>query len=82
MKRYKIQSLIGDGTYGLVYLAVHAETREKVAVKTMKRRYNSWDEVMDLREVREVSYQKLFALFALFILNLRIKQRIFFCFQI
>ena len=30
------------------------ETREKVAIKTMKRRYHSWDEVMDLREVKSL----------------------------
>ena len=30
LKRYKILGLIGDGTYGLVYLALNADTREKV----------------------------------------------------
>ena len=54
LKRYKIQSLIGDGTYGLVYLALNAETHERVAIKTMKRKYHSWDEVMDLREVKSL----------------------------
>ena len=45
LKRYKILSLIGDGTYGLVYLATNVETRERVAIKAMKRKYHSWDEV-------------------------------------
>ena len=45
LKRYKILSLIGDGTYGLVYLATNIETRERVAIKAMKRKYHSWDEV-------------------------------------
>ncbi len=31
LKRYKILSLVGDGTYGLVYLAINSETREKVS---------------------------------------------------
>ena len=30
------------------------ETREKVAIKTMKRKYHSWNEVMDLREVKSL----------------------------
>ena len=54
LKRYKILSLIGDGTYGLVYMATNVETREKVAIKAMKRKYHSWDEVMDLREVKSL----------------------------
>ena len=54
LKRYKILSLIGDGTYGLVYLATNVETGEKVAIKSMKRRYHSWDEVTDLREVKSL----------------------------
>ena len=54
LKRYKILSLIGDGTYGLVYLATNVETSEKVAIKSMKRRYHSWDEVTDLREVKSL----------------------------
>jgi hypothetical protein len=45
LKRYKLLSLIGDGTYGLVYLATNVETRERVAIKAMKRKYHSWDEV-------------------------------------
>ena len=102
--RYKMINLVGDGTYGLVYLAYNQESKEKVAakgsdhwfwiptlfllvhwtlynikiaddhdchiqtnetmsfslwrssswqvaIKTMKRKYHSWSEVMDLREV-------------------------------
>ena len=54
LKRYKILSLVGDGTYGLVYMATNVETREKVAIKAMKRKYHSWDEVMDLCEVKSL----------------------------
>jgi serine/threonine protein kinase len=54
LKRYKMINLVGDGTYGLVYLALNQETREKVAIKTMKRKYHSWAEVMDLREVKSL----------------------------
>ena len=54
LRRYKMINLVGDGTYGLVYLAYNHETREKVAIKTMKRKYYSWNEVMDLREVKSL----------------------------
>lgn len=35
-------------------MAQNQETKERVAIKTMKKRYNSWDEVMSLREVRSL----------------------------
>lgn len=35
-------------------MALNVDTREKVAIKTMKRKYHSWDEVMDLREVKSL----------------------------
>ena len=35
-------------------MATNVETREKVAIKAMKRKYHSWDEVMDLREVKSL----------------------------
>lgn len=54
LRRYKMIQLVGDGTYGLVYLAFNQETREKVAIKTMKKKYHSWGEVMDLREVKSL----------------------------
>ena len=54
LKRYKMINLVGDGTYGLVYLAFNQESKEKVAIKTMKRKYYSWSEVMDLREVKSL----------------------------
>lgn len=54
LRRYKMINLVGDGTYGLVYLAYNQESREKVAIKTMKRKYHSWSEVMDLREVKSL----------------------------
>ena len=35
-------------------MATNVESREKVAIKAMKRKYHSWDEVMDLREVKSL----------------------------
>lgn len=42
----------GDGTYGTVYEAINNSTRETVAIKKMKRKFESWEEAMSLREVQ------------------------------
>ncbi|KAM7293752.1 serine/threonine-protein kinase ICK isoform X1 [Ixodes scapularis] len=57
MKRYQLLHQLGDGTFGSVVLARSLDTGEKVAVKRMKKKYYSWDECMNLREVK--SLQKL-----------------------
>ncbi|XP_015788644.1 serine/threonine-protein kinase ICK-like [Tetranychus urticae] len=57
MNRYVMLSQLGDGTYGTVLLAQRLDTGEKVAIKKMKKRYYSWEECMNLREVK--SLQKL-----------------------
>ncbi|KAL5243336.1 hypothetical protein ACI65C_010746 [Semiaphis heraclei] len=45
---------LGDGTYGSVVLGQNIDTGEKVAIKRMKRKYYSWDEAMNLREVKSL----------------------------
>lgn len=52
MNRYITLSQLGDGTYGTVVLAQRKDTGEKVAIKRMKRKYYSWEEAMNLREVK------------------------------
>lgn len=52
MNRYVMLSQLGDGTYGSVILAKKIDTGEKVAVKRMKKKYYSWEECMNLREVK------------------------------
>nr|CAI5855102.1 unnamed protein product [Callosobruchus analis] len=54
MNRYSILHQLGDGTYGSVVLAQRKDTGEKVAIKRMKRKYYSWDEAMNLREVKSL----------------------------
>ncbi|KAK7100797.1 serine/threonine-protein kinase ICK-like isoform X3 [Littorina saxatilis] len=54
MNRYNIQKQLGDGTYGSVLLGVTHETGEKVAIKKMKKKYYSWDECLNLREVKSL----------------------------
>ncbi|KAF0287707.1 Serine/threonine-protein kinase MAK [Amphibalanus amphitrite] len=54
MHRYSILKVLGDGTYGDVSLGLNKETGEKVAIKRMKRKYTSWEEAMNLREVKSL----------------------------
>ncbi|CAH1155613.1 unnamed protein product [Phaedon cochleariae] len=54
MNRYTILHQLGDGTYGSVVLGQRKDTGEKVAIKRMKRKYYSWDEAMNLREVKSL----------------------------
>jgi len=52
MNRYVMLNQLGDGTYGSVVLGQRIDTGEKVAIKRMKRKYYSWNEAMNLREVK------------------------------
>lgn len=52
MNRYITLTQLGDGTYGTVVLGQRKDTGEKVAIKRMKRKYYSWEEAMNLREVK------------------------------
>ena len=52
MDKFSIVDQIGDGTYGAVYEAINRQTRERVAIKKMKKKYVTWDECMSLREVQ------------------------------
>ncbi len=53
MNRYQMLKQVGDGTYGSVILG-RMENGEMVAIKKMKKKYYSWDECMDLREVKSL----------------------------
>eukprot|EP00116_Pleurobrachia_bachei_P004578 sb/3464840/ len=52
--KYTLMRSLGDGTYGSVCLAKNLTSGEQVAVKVMKRKYKSWQEAMDLREVKSL----------------------------
>ncbi|KAJ6846325.1 cyclin-dependent kinase F-4-like [Iris pallida] len=54
MDRYKIIKEVGDGTFGSVWRAINKQSGEIVAVKKMKRKYYSWEECMNLREVKSL----------------------------
>ncbi|XP_061416134.1 serine/threonine-protein kinase MAK-like isoform X1 [Lethenteron reissneri] len=54
MNRYTTIKQLGDGTYGSVLMGRSNETGELVAIKKMKRKFYSWDECMNLREVKSL----------------------------
>lgn len=54
MHRYEVQKCLGDGTYGSVHKAKNRQTNEVVAIKTMKRKYSSWEECINLREIKSL----------------------------
>ena len=56
MNRYKVTKQLGDGTYGSVLKAVNRQSGEIVAVKKMKKKFYSWDECMQLREIKIEQY--------------------------
>jgi len=54
MNRYKTIKPLGDGTYGSVVKAVNKTSGEVVAIKRMKKKFYSWEECMQLREVQSL----------------------------
>lgn len=52
MERFKIIKNLGDGTFGSVSKAVIKDTGEIVAIKKMKKKFFSWEECLDLREIK------------------------------
>ena len=54
MENFKIHSMIGDGTYGTVFKATNLKTSEPVAIKKFKKPYSTWEECMNLREVKSL----------------------------
>eukprot|EP00899_Mesostigma_viride_P007146 jgi/Mesvir1/16432/Mv18155-RA.1 len=54
MNRYKVARQLGDGTYGSVWRATNRQTNEVVAIKKMKKKFYSWEECMNLREVKSL----------------------------
>ncbi|XP_057448746.1 cyclin-dependent kinase F-4-like isoform X2 [Lotus japonicus] len=54
MERYTIIKEVGDGTFGTVWRAINKQTGEVVAIKKMKKKYYSWEECVNLREVKSL----------------------------
>uniref|UniRef100_A0A8C8DW49 non-specific serine/threonine protein kinase n=1 Tax=Oryzias sinensis TaxID=183150 RepID=A0A8C8DW49_9TELE len=54
MNRYTTLKQLGDGTYGSVLMGRNNESGEYVAIKRMKKKFYSWEECMNLREVKSL----------------------------
>ncbi|CAN1139205.1 Cyclin-dependent kinase F-4 [Linum perenne] len=54
MERYKLIKEVGDGTFGSVWRALSRHSGEVVAIKKMKKKYYSWEECVNLREVKSL----------------------------
>ncbi|CAA6667074.1 unnamed protein product [Spirodela intermedia] len=54
MDCYRVIKEVGDGTFGCVWRAVNKFTGEVVAIKKMKKKYYTWEECMNLREVKSL----------------------------
>ncbi|TYI91524.1 hypothetical protein E1A91_D03G198600v1 [Gossypium mustelinum] len=54
MERYKLIKEVGDGTFGTVWRAINRLSGEVVAIKKMKKKYYSWEECVNLREVKSL----------------------------
>lgn len=54
MNRYELKEELGDGSFGRVLKARHKQTGAVVAIKHIKRKFNSWKSCVDLREVQSL----------------------------
>lgn len=54
MNRYQVTKQLGDGTYGSVLQAVNRQTKEVTAIKKMKKKFHTWEECMQLREIKSL----------------------------
>jgi male germ cell-associated kinase len=52
MERFRIIKNIGDGTFGSVSKAIVQDTNELVAIKKMKSEFATWEECLELREIK------------------------------
>lgn len=55
MEKYKIQKTIGSGSFANVSKALNTKTNEVVAIKKMKKKFSSWDECLNLREIKSLT---------------------------
>ena len=65
MNKYQILKVIGDGTYGKVYEGINIETNEKVAIKKLKNKIQSWEECVNQNEVyflRKLNHENIIKL--------------------
>jgi MAK-like kinase len=58
MEKYETIDTLGEGTFATVTKAKDLKTDEIVAIKKLKKKYTSWQECLDLREVKSLNKLK------------------------
>lgn len=69
MRRFEELEVVGDGAFGIVTKCRDKETGDLVAIKKMKRRYSSFEECLQLKEVkslRKIKHQNIVRLLQVF----------------
>ncbi|KAM7347753.1 STKc_STK36 domain-containing protein fused [Cochliomyia hominivorax] len=57
MNRYKVSSLVGEGSFGLVYKAIRKDDEQTVAIKVISKRGRSTRELKNLRRECDIQAQ-------------------------
>jgi serine/threonine protein kinase len=52
MEKYKVIKKLGEGAYGVVLKCVNSETNEIVAIKKLKGKAQTWEECINMREIK------------------------------
>jgi serine/threonine protein kinase len=52
MNKYEIVKKLGEGAFGVVTKCVNTETNEIVAIKRIKGKALTWDECLNMREIK------------------------------
>ncbi|KAI9355641.1 kinase-like domain-containing protein, partial [Zopfochytrium polystomum] len=55
LDKFQIVKQLGDGSFGVVLMAKNATNGEIVAIKRMKKKYRTWEECTQLREVKSLA---------------------------
>lgn len=69
MRRFEELEVVGDGAFGVVTKCRDKETGDLVAIKKMKKRYSSFEECLQLKEVkslRKIKHQNIVRLLQVF----------------
>lgn len=52
MDRYKIIDTISEQEFGIIARAIHIDTGSRVMIKSFRKKFYSWEECVNLREIR------------------------------